>query len=158
MHKVVLESWDKEISLPQGIRTTFKSNLTCKFLSIRLILLFTFHYEIPCVKFLASQTFFNFGIGGDFVNMSFIWMIFPIFQWCQKVPVLKEKNSKFLLAIKSQKILQKNKQIFFSISALAYIKWLNKKMEANKHNVIDSTRLKEFNIGFNISVMSQYLV
>ena len=146
MWKVICVLWilifkldlDKEISLPQGIRTTFKSNLTCKFLSIRLKLLFTFHYEIPCVKFLASQTFFNFGISGDFVNMSFIWMIFPIFQWCQKVPVLKEKKIlNFSWPLKVRKSMKKkmflssippkNKQSFFSISALAYIKWLNKK-------------------------------
>ena len=37
-----------KISLSQNSRTTFKSNLTCIFLSGRLKLLFTFHYEIPC--------------------------------------------------------------------------------------------------------------
>ena len=37
-----------QFSLSQNSRTTFKLNLTCIFLSGRLKLLFTFHYEIPC--------------------------------------------------------------------------------------------------------------
>ena len=85
--------WNPEIGkfpylrVPE-FRTTFKSNLTCKFLSLRLKLNFTFHYEIPCIKFLASQTFFwSFGISRSFVNMSFIRMIFRLFHGCQKVPV-----------------------------------------------------------------------
>ena len=39
-----------KISLSQDSRTTFKPNLTCIYLSGRLKLLFTFHYEIPCSR------------------------------------------------------------------------------------------------------------
>ena len=34
----------------QNSRTTYKSNLTCIFLSVGLKLLFTFQYEMPCSK------------------------------------------------------------------------------------------------------------
>ena len=34
----------------QNSRTTYKSNLTCTFLSVGLKLLFTFQYEMPCSK------------------------------------------------------------------------------------------------------------
>ena len=37
-----------KISLSQDSRIAFKPNLTCIFLSGRLKLLFTLHYEIPC--------------------------------------------------------------------------------------------------------------
>ena len=37
-----------KISLSQDSRIAFKPNLTCIFLSGRLKLLFTYHYEIPC--------------------------------------------------------------------------------------------------------------
>ena len=36
------------MSLSQDSRTTFIPNLTCILLVVRLKLLFTFHYEIPC--------------------------------------------------------------------------------------------------------------
>ena len=124
--------WNPEIGkfpylrVPE-FRTTFKSNLTCKFLSLRLKLNFTFHYEIPCIKFLASQTFFwSFGISRNFVNMSFIRMIFRLFHGCQKVPVkrcfffnfswtLKVRKSMNMFLLSS--IPPKKTSIFFSISA-----------------------------------------
>ena len=124
--------WNPEIGkfpylrVPE-FRTTFKSNLTCKFLSLRLKLNFTFHYEIPCIKFLASQTFFwSFGISRNFVNMSFIRMIFRLFHGCQKVPVKRCFFFKFLLDVKGQKVYEyvfvvfnssKKTTNFFSISA-----------------------------------------
>ena len=40
---------ETQISKPQDHTETFKQNLTCIFLSIRLKLLVTFHYEIPCI-------------------------------------------------------------------------------------------------------------
>ena len=47
---------ETQMSKPQNIKTTFKQNITCIFLSIRLKLLLSVHCETPCITSYSSKT------------------------------------------------------------------------------------------------------
>ena len=50
------------MSEPQDVKTTFKQNITCIFLSIRLKLLLSVHYETPCMLKLYIITEMDFNV------------------------------------------------------------------------------------------------